>query len=180
MSFRFLKFLFVIIFCATAYTEVCAQADTGMPIGKPSAASMDDMPDSFKEGLAKQRIKAEEKEYKELIQNGEEAVKLSDEISKNYESHKNLTADDTKKIDRLEKVVKKIRQDLGAKDEADPDEEKSDSPLSLKSALSGIKETTSDLLSELKKTTRHSISVVAIQSSYTLLKLVRFAKFNKD
>lgn len=179
MSLRCLKFFFIVLFCAAAYTEVSAQADASTQSGRPPNTE-DIMPESFKEGLAKQRIQAEKKEYEDLIQNGEEAVKLSDEISKNYESHKNLTAEDTKKIDRLEKVVKKIRQDLGAKDESDPDDEKPSAPLSLKSAISGIRETTSDLLSELKKTTRHSISVVAIQSSNTLLKLVRFAKFNKD
>lgn len=179
MSLRFSKIFFVILFCVIAYTQVCAQ-DAGLPNGRPSASNPDELPESFREGIAKQRIKAEEKEYKELIEKGEEAVKLSDEISQNYESHKNLTAEDTKKIDRLEKVVKKIRQDLGAKDEADPDDEKPDAPISLKSAISGIKETTADLLSELKKATRHSISVVAIQSSNTLLNLVRFAKFNKN
>lgn len=180
MSFRCLKIIFLFIFCAILYTNVSAQADASSPTGRPSGTREEDMPESFREGLAKRRIKAEEKEYDELIQKGEEALKISDEISKNFETHKNLTAEDTKKIDRLEKVIKKIRQDLGAKDEGDPDDEKSDSPLSLKSALNGIKETTSDLLSELKKTTRHSISVVAVQSSNTLLKLVRFAKFNRD
>lgn len=177
---RFLSFFFVIFCCAAVCTDICAQADASTQSGRPSAAREDDMPEGFREGIAKQRIKAEEKEYEELIQNGEEAVKLSVEISKVYDSRKSLTAEDTKKIDRLEKVVKKIRQDLGAKDETDPDDEKPDSPLSLKSAIIEIKETTSGLLSELKKTTRHSISVVAIQTSNTLLKLVRFAKFNKD
>lgn len=180
MSFRFFKIIFLFPLFVILQAEVSAQADASSPSGRPSATREDEMPEGFREGLAKRRIKAEEKEYDDLIQKGEEALKISDEISKNFETHNNLTAEDTKKIDRLEKVVKKIRQDLGAKDETDPDDEKSNSPLSLKSALNGIKETTSDLLSELKKTTRHSISVVAVQSSNTLLKLVRFAKFNRD
>lgn len=180
MFLRFFKYFLVILCCIAAYTEVSAQADASSQSGRPSAAREDEMPEGFREGIAKKRIEAEEKEHEELIQNGEEALKLSVEISKDYESRKNLTAEDTKKFERLEKVIKKIRQDLGAKDESDPDDEKTNSPLSLKSAISEIKETTSDLLSELKKTTRHSISVVAIQSSNTLLKLVRFAKFNKD
>lgn len=177
---RFLKFVFVFLICAAAYTQIYAQTDASSPSGRPTSAKEDDMPEGFREGLAKRRIKAEEEEYEELLQRGEEAVKISDEIAKNYEAHKNLTAEDTKKIDRLEKVVKKIRQDLGAKDDDGIDEEKAEAPSSLQNVINNIKETTADLLSELKKTTRHSISVVAIQSSNSLLKLVRFAKFNKN
>lgn len=178
MAVKFLKLIFVFTFCAFGYSSIYAQADASSPTSRPTAKQETDYPEGFREGLAKRRIKAEEKEYEELIQRGEEAVKISDELSKNFESHKNLTVDDTKKIDRLEKVVKKIRQDLGAKDEDDVTDE--NKPSSLKNVINNIKETTNDLLSELKKTTRHSISVVAIQSSNSLLKLVRFAKFSKD
>lgn len=180
MYFRFLNLLFALCICAAACVEISAQADASTPSGRPSAIDNADLPDTFREGLAKRRIQAEEKEYKDLIQNGEEAFKISEELQKNFEAHKNLTADDSKKIEKLEKVVKKIREDLGAKDDSEVDDEDGVKPSSLKSAISNIKSTTSDLLSELKKTTRHSISVLAVQSSNNLLKLVRFAKFNKD
>lgn len=180
MLMTVLKIVFIFLLCIVSYTTICAQTDASSPTSRPTASKEDDFPEGFKEGLAKRRIKAEEKEYEELIQRGEEAVKISDELTKNFEANKNITAEDTKRIERLEKVIKKIRTDLGAQDDGSFERnEKIDRPSSIENVLSNIKETTSNLLSELKKTTRHSISVVAIQSSNSLLKLVKFVRFNK-
>lgn len=164
--------------CIAGSVAVFAQ-DASSSTSRPSA-SPEDAPESFRENLAKLRIKAEQKEFDELIQRGEQALKLSNEIYKDFEEKKNLTLTDTKKLEQLEKVVKKIRQDLGAKDESNTVDEEDNSLKTLGNIISNIKETTENLLSELKKTTRHSISVVAVQSSNTLLKLVKFVKFNKE
>lgn len=173
-----LRVLFVSLLCIAGSVAVFAQ-DASSSTSRPSA-SPEDAPESFRENLAKLRIKAEQKEFDELIQRGEQALKLSNEIYKDFEEKKNLTLTDTKKLEQLEKVVKKIRQDLGAKDESNTVDEEDNSPKTLGNIISNIKETTENLLSELKKTTRHSISVVAVQSSNTLLKLVKFVKFNKE
>lgn len=173
-----ISLLFLLCFVVSK-AAVFAQVDASNR--SPVSQKEEEFPEGFREGIAKRRIKAEEKEYQDLLQRGEEAVKISDELAKNYETHKGLTAQDTKKIEQLEKVVKKIRQDLGAKDEGtDEADEKDDTPSSLEKVIDNIKETTTDLLSALKKTSRHSISVVAIQSSNSLLRLVRFARFNKN
>lgn len=173
-----LRVLFVSLLCIAGSVAVFAQ-DASSSTSRPSA-SPEDAPESFRENLAKLRIKAEQKEFDELIQRGEQALKLSNEIYKDFEEKKNLTLTDTKKLEQLEKVVKKIRQDLGAKDESNTVDEEDNSLKTLGNIISNIKETTENLLSELKKTTRHSISVVAVQSSNTLLKLVKFVKFNKE
>jgi membrane-associated HD superfamily phosphohydrolase len=179
MTDKFLKSLLLIVICFVAGVSIHAQsADSDGRLSRGSGIKDDDFPEGFRESLAKRRIKAEQEEFQELIDRGEEAVKISDEVYKSFEAKKNLTAEDSKKIERLEKVVKKIRQDLGAEDDSNDD--KIDKPSSLQNTLTNIKETTSDLLTELKKTTRHSISVIAIQSSNSLLKLVRFAKFSKN
>ena len=134
-----------------------------------------DLSESMRETMAKHRLKAEEEEYKELIKKSEEAAKISEELTASYESAKQFSSDDVKKIDRLEKVVKKIRQDLGAEDDKESDE--TEKPSTLMTTLNNIKDKTSDLLKELKNTTRHGVSVFAIESSNALLKLVRFVKF---
>lgn len=180
MTDKLLKSLFLIVVCFAAGVSIHAQsADSDGRLSRGAGIKEDDFPEGFRESLAKRRIKAEQEEFQELIDRGEEAVKISDEVYKSFEAKKNLTAEDSKKIERLEKVVKKIRQDLGAEDDGN-DDDKIAKPSSLQNTLTNIKETTTGLLSELKKTTRHSISVIAIQSSNSLLKLVRFAKFNKN
>jgi DNA repair exonuclease SbcCD ATPase subunit len=123
-------------------------------------------------------IKQQQKEYRELLDNGEEAVKLSGELEKAVDKTAALATDDQKKLDRLEKLFKKIRNSLGGEeDEPTAEEEK---PLSVKSAIQKLNEKASGLLDELKKSTRYSISVVAIQSSNAVIRLVRYIRFNKN
>ena len=80
----------------------------------------------------------------------------------------------------------KIRKELGAegddqpvvKDPAAPAEGEP-KPSNMEEAFNYLKSSTVKLVDELKKTTRFSVSVVAIQSSNTVLKLVRFLRFKK-
>lgn len=167
-----LLFVFLFIFICSGL----ASAQDG-PNSRPDLTKNMDLPEGMRENLAKSRLKQEEEDYKELIKRTEEAVKISEELTATYEQSKKFSDDDTKKIDRLEKVVKKIRQDLGAEDDKDEDSE--DKPSSLMTTLTTIKDKTSNLLAELKKTTRYSVSVVAIESSNTLLRLVKFIKLKK-
>lgn len=164
-------------------TCLCVNAqipDASTSNGRPDPNRFHDLPDPIKETLAKQRIKNEEKEYQELLQRGEEAAKLSEELNKSLENTQNLASEDIKKLERLEKLVKKIREELGAKDDGiDNEEMQNEKPPTLFKALNHIKEGTANLLSEIKKAGRHSISVIAIESSNSLLKLVRFIRFNK-
>jgi hypothetical protein len=123
-------------------------------------------------------IKQQQKEYRDLLDNGEEAVKLTTELEKAIDKTDALAADDQKKLDRLEKLFKKIRNSLGGEeDEPSVDEEK---PLTLKSAVQKLSETSVRLLDELKKSTRYSISVVAIQSSNVIIRLVKYIRFSKN
>jgi len=73
-------------------------------------------------------------------------------------------------------VVKKIRQDLGAEDDSDDTPQP---PSSMATTLETIKTNAANLLTELKKTTRYSVSVVAIESSNTVWRLVKFVKLKK-
>lgn len=143
----------------------------------------EDLPEGFKENLAKRRIKQDEEDFQELVKRSEEAVKISDELNKSYEDNKKLSAEDTRKLEKLEKVVKKIRQDLGAEDDKEAnnttDNNAEDKPSTLSTMLSSIKEKSSSLLAELKKTGRFAISVAAVESSNAIFRLVKFLRFNK-
>jgi len=123
-------------------------------------------------------IKQQQKEYRELLDNGEEAVKLSVELEKSFEKAQNLAAEDQKKLDRLEKLFKKIRNSLGGEEDDPSSDEKK--PQTLKDAINNLNEKASNLLNELKKTTRYSISVIAIQSSNAVLRLVKYIRFTRN
>lgn len=172
--FTRLSQLFLLFFALalSAYAQMPDASGRDPRTGKP-----EELPKILKENLQKGRIEEEKKEYNEMIKRGEEAARLSEELSKSFEQNQTLSAEDQKKLLRLEKLVKKIRDDLGGEDDK---EAESNRPSSLMNALQSVQENASSLLSALKKTTRLTISAVAIESSNTVLKLVRFIRFYKN
>ena len=181
MFFKFSQLIFITILLLL--TVICADAQMEPPeIGKPSGQSKekDDLPKGIKEMLAKGRIDREKKDFEELLQNGEEAVKLSESLEKTFTASNNLTAEDQKKLDRLEKLAKKIRRELGASDNDGDEAEEVEKLSSIREAFKTLQSSTGKLVAELKKTTRYSVSVIAIQSSNAFLKVVKFLRFGKN
>ncbi len=169
--------LFVMLFAAAAFAQ---GVDASTPSGRQQPK--EDLPKNIKETLAKQRIEQEKKDYDELLKRSEEAVKLSEELEKSFADSNKISSDDQKKLDRLEKLVKKIRTELGGDDDGEPgldDKEKTENPSSMVNAFKTLQSNAAQLFSEIKKSTRYSVSVVAIQTSNALLKLVKFIRFGK-
>jgi hypothetical protein len=138
---------------------------------------------SFREQMEKLRIAKEKKEYEELLERGQQALRLSEEL----EASQQLTGEDVAKLESLEKIVKKIRGELGGRDddgnvpdaESEPDNEREPASLGVGDALKNLKDQTVKLVDELKKTTRFSISAAAIQSSNAVLRLTRFLRLRR-
>ncbi len=171
MFHKFFQLFFAIIIISGTVALVNAQSDATTRSG---TAEKEDFPKGIKESLAKQRIEREKKDFAELIQRSEEAVKIIDELDKSFTANNQFSSEDQKKLDRLEKVAKKIRDEISS-----GDGEAEDKPLSILNALKALKSNTLTLVDELKKTSRYSISVIAVESSNALLKAVRFLRFNK-
>lgn len=176
MSRNLFQLFFIFLVFAAASIVVSAQSDAATRSGVPQK---EDLPIGIQESLAKQRIEREKKDFAELLARGEEIVKISDELEKSFAQNNQLSSVDLKKLDRLEKLVKKIRNELGGDDD-DKIIEPDDKPSSVLSAFKSLRNNTVKLAEELKKTTRYSVSVVAVESSNLLLKVVRFLRFGKD
>ncbi len=174
MAGNFRRLIFSLFFVAAAALFVNAQSEADNSKPNPK----EDLPKGIQESLAKQRIDRAKKDFAELLEHGEEALKISNELEKSFAQTNTLSGEDAKKLDRLEKVVKKIRTELGA--EKDDDDNEKDTPLSVSKALTSLKDDTIKLVDELKKTTRYSVSVVAVESSNALLSIVRFLRFRKN
>ena len=139
-----------------------------------------ELPKGIKEMLARGRIEREKKDFEQLLERGNEAIKLSDELEKSFSKNNQLSSDDRKKLDRLEKVLKKIREGIGGKDDDSETIQGDDRPLSLLGALQTLQSTTGKLVDELKKNSRYTVSVIAVESSNLLLKVVRFLRLGKN
>ena len=154
------------------WTQVSAQRD---PFNRD--AQREEEEKVIKEMLAKQQSEREKKEHEELLKRADTALELSDELEKAFEQGHQPAADD-KRLSELEKVVKKIRDDLGGDDDEEEDEKAaSERPKDVKDAFLALRKSTLQLVDEVKKTTRFSISVAAIRSSNNVIKLVRFLRF---
>lgn len=171
---KFFQLFLSVFFIAAAVAATNAQSDAS---GRDSnSGQKEEIPKNLQESLAKQRIDREKKDFDELLEHGQEALKISGELEKSFVKNNSFSNDDQKKLDRLEKVVKKIRSELGGNDEENIEEK----PLSLLNALKTLQSDTAKLVEELKKNSRYSISVVAVESSNTLLSLVRFLRLRRN
>ena len=166
MFFNFSRLIFLVLLISAAAVCVSAQFPDTSPPDK------EDYPKTVKETLAKGRIEREKKDYEELVGRSEEAVKISDELSKSFVKNNKFSSEDRKKLDRLEKLVKKIRSELGG----DDDDVLDKNPSSISAAVKTLQETTANLVDSIRESTRYSVSVAAIESSNTLLKIVRFIR----
>lgn len=171
MRFKFLHLIFVIAF---ASLPAFGQIDPR------TGEEKEEMPKGIKESLAKQRIEREKKDFAELLSRGEEAVKISDELEKSFSKTNQLSGEDRKKLDRLEKIVKKIRNEIGAGDDGDSNIEADKKPTDVLNAIKTLQSGTVKLVDELKKSSRYSVSVVAVESSNLLLKVVKFLRLGKN
>lgn len=170
-------FAFVLIAGQAAFAQVDASNSPMMP--EPiERRGME--PLSYEAMLEKQKMKRRKKQHEEMLERGETLLKLSEDLQVSFEKHHKLNSADHAKLKELEKNLVKIRKELGGDDVDDePDPKDANKPISLGTALKTLREKTVSLVDELKKTTRFSISAVAIQSSNSLLKMVRFLRLKK-
>jgi ribosome-binding protein aMBF1 (putative translation factor) len=137
--------------------------------GKPTLGSIDE------EMRAKQNLKMLDHEYKETIQRAREAADLSAQLRDAIKSGRTFGRDETKKLERLEKLAKKIRDESGG---SDSDEESliNNPPGKLDSALSRLADVAESLYKTLQETPRQVISATIIENANVLLKLARLTR----
>ena len=178
-----LVFAALVIAAGFGCGDTFAQSSSNTDSLIPGRSREDDQPRSVKEFLAKQRTEKDKKDYEELLERGEQLAAISDQLETEFLRNNQLSSADQAKLQSLEKLVSKIRKELGADDD-DPEDEDEEvlarrEPSSIREAFTNLKEVTGNLLDELKKSTRFTISAVAIQSSNSVLKLVRFLRLKR-
>lgn len=178
----FLTFLTLMLFGGVT---VNAQPDLPDASSRtPGSRPHEDSPSGLKEMLSKQKMERDKKEYQDMLDRGDEALKLAKQLEASYEQNGSFSQQDRLRLENLERTVTKIRKELGASDEddsvSDPVAKDDDpKPTTMEEAFKFLQSNTVKLVDELKKSTRFSVSVVAIQTSNTVLKLVKFLRFRK-
>jgi len=178
-SIKFLLLLTVVLYAAAASHGQIP------PVGDPSPIPSRDpfsQPRNIRESLAKFKAEKSKKEHAELLKRGEEAVELSEQLKLTVENGGQLSPADLEKLESLEKLVTRIRKDLGGSDKGMDDAEtgtEEKEPDSIQDGFRSLWAVTVELGKELKKTSRFTVSAVAIQTSNSVLRLVKFLRLRK-
>ena len=179
-----LGFFVVLLTCTTGVVFSQSVGDPDPPDTRRSPRSMNGS-DHQAAMIAKLRSERDKKDHQDMLDRGEQALRLANQLEAAFEQNKNLSPQDRARLESLEDVVEKIRKELGGNDDGDDEglttqkPTSNDKPSTMEDAFKFLRSTTVKLVDELKKTTRFSISAVAIQSSNNVLKIVKFLRLRK-
>ena len=140
-----------------------------------SSSPDDDAPlTTFEEEIrAKRAIKIAEKEHQANLDRAREISQLGKDLQERLKQGKALDREDNKKLERLEKLTKKVRGDAGG----EASEVKLDSqPGDLPAAVGRLVEVTDSLSKSVQSTPRQVVSTTVIDNANVLLELIRMMR----
>ena len=153
----------------TQKTQTTRPPDLG---ADKSSSSDDEAPlTTFEEEIrAKRAIKIAEKEHQANLDRAREISQLGKDLQERLKQGKALDHEDNKKLERLEKLTKKVRGDAGG----EASEVKLDSqPGDLPAAVNRLVEVTDSLSKSVQSTPRQVVSTTVIDNANVLLELIR-------
>src|SRR5690349_20551559 len=118
-------------------------------------------------------LKAEEKAYEEHVARAKEANELAGELKTSYAASNTFNAADEKKLERLEKLTRRIRNDVGGSEmDADP----KNLPNTVGDAINALADMAKELYEEVEKTPRRVVSAPLIEQANKLLAVIQFVR----
>ncbi|MEA2207034.1 MAG: hypothetical protein QOE77_3810 [Blastocatellia bacterium] len=171
--------LFLIALLTTLFA-VSALSQTSRPPVPDIVSAEKSSPDSKnvfesapgEEMHARRLVKMAEKEHKETVERAREVARLSSEL-KNGSAKPALGSDDKKKLEKLEKLTRRVRSEAGGSDsEVTLDR----IPLDLESAFSRLADASEEMRKEVEKTPRQVVSTCVIDRANQILEILQYAR----
>ncbi len=167
-----------VVLCIPCALTVSAQSPGVPPPNEPSNANpaRPDKPEfgsHESEIRARMIIKDEKKRYDEHLERAREAAQLAAQLSDAYKAKQGFDSEDGKKLERLEKLTKRIRNEAGGS-ETNPDVKSI--PPDLTAAVKRVAEMAEDLRKLVEKTPRHVISAAVIDHANTLIGIIQYVR----
>jgi hypothetical protein len=122
---------------------------------------------------ARRAIKFAEKEYKENLDRAREVAQLGTQLRDSYKQNRSLRREDNKRLERLEKLAKRIRDDAGGSNE---ETSLDNPPRELEAALLRLAELSEALRKLVEKTPRQVISAAVIDQANVILELIKLVR----
>lgn len=163
MSLRILFLLLLFTACAGLAS---AQARRSDPFEDESNKTIEEM-------RARWEIKYAEKEQLENLNRAREVAQLGSEIYSSFTNTKTFSQTEKKKLDRLEKVTRKIRTHAGGSDGEVTIE---NMPSQTEPALKRLAEMADELRKAVEKTPRQVVSAAVIERANEMLEVIRYVR----
>jgi hypothetical protein len=145
------------------------------PTAAEKSGADDDPPlTTYEEEMrAKRLIKIAEKEHQDNVNRAREISQLGKQLQETLKVRNALDREDSKKLERMEKLTRKIRGEAGGGD----DEVKLENrPTDLASTLTRVTEITESLSKNVQNTPRQVVSAAVIDNANVLLELIRILR----
>jgi hypothetical protein len=166
----------IVLCAAVAFGQTAPPRNPPTVPGADGKRSDDDQSPltTFEEEIrAKRMIKMAEKDHQENLDRAKEIQQLGKELKEGLQGKSSVDRDNLKKIDRLEKLTKKVRGEAGGESE---DLNIVNPPKDLSEAACQIGEKSESLSKEVQNTPRQVVSASVIGSANTLLELIKLAR----
>jgi predicted transcriptional regulator len=167
--------LFFTIVALTAFAGA-AQAQISRDPLSPDKSNPENDPrfgSPEREMRARLEIARAEKVRRENLDRAREVAQLGTELREAYSQHKAFERAEIKKLERLEKLTRRIRSEAGGSDDDEPMEK---APQGLDAALARIAELSAELRKGVEKTPRLVISASVIEHANQILELIGFVR----
>jgi hypothetical protein len=115
-------------------------------------------------------LKEEKKQYDENVARAREVSELGSQVQESFAAKKLFNSDDGKKLERLEKLTRKIRNEAGG---SESDAEVKDLPREIDAAVKRLADVAGELYKLVEKTPRHVVSAAVIDQANKLIGLVQ-------
>ena len=169
MALGFVVMLFLLV-------SVSAQGQSSIvpqDPGKPDKSEKPEFGSHESEMRARLILKEEKKRYDEHLDRAREVSQLATQLSESYQSHQTFIGEDNKKLERLEKLTKRIRNEAGG---SESDADVKDIPHNMANAMKRTAEMAEDLRKLVEKTPRHVISAAVIDQANKLLGVIQYVR----
>jgi hypothetical protein len=146
------------------------------PDEKRSKSDNDDLGSDIgsheREMRAKLALRAEKKLYDENLARAKETSEIASQLLESYQAKKSFSAEDHKKLERIEKLTRRIRNEAGG---TETDIEIEVSPVT-ETAMKSVADMAEELRKEVEKTPRHVISTTVIEQANKLIGLIQHVR----
>jgi vacuolar-type H+-ATPase subunit I/STV1 len=168
----------ILVSCALlVFGGVSAAGQTGsltaQDAGNSNKSDKPDFGSHESEMRAKMILKEEKKRYDEHLERAREVSQLAAQLSETYRSRRAFIGDDVKRLERLEKLAKRIRNEAGGSD-TNPDVK--DIPGDMAAAVKRAAEMAEDLRKLVEKTPRRVISTAVIDQANKLIGVIQYVR----